>query len=93
MVPPAARVGDLSNHPGTISGPGNPTVLIEGRPAAVVGDTHACAMPPPAGPHPTGPVLQGSGTVWIGGRPAVRVLDATACGAVIVQGAASVFIG
>ena len=90
---PAARTGDPTSHPGTIAGPGNPTVLIEGRPAAALGDAHACSMPPPAGPHPTGPIAIGSATVFIGGRPAARLSDAAACGAQIVGGAPSVLIG
>ena len=38
-MPPAARVTDISNHGGTLVGPGAPTVLIGGMPAAVMGDT------------------------------------------------------
>ena len=51
MSLPAARMGDATSHPGLISGSGNPTVLIEGRPAAALGDLHTCAMPPLAGPR------------------------------------------
>lgn len=89
----AARTGDATSHPGIISGPGNPTVLIEGRPAAAAGDLHTCTMPPPAGPHPPGPIVTGSTTVLIGGRPAARVTDRAACGAEILQGAPTVRIG
>jgi len=35
---PAARVKDQTNHGGSITGPGAPTVLIGGLPAARVGD-------------------------------------------------------
>ena len=90
---PAARVGDPTGHPGTISGPGVSTVLIGGQPAAVVGDVHTCALPPPAGPHPPTPIARGSSTVLIGGRPAARVGDIAGCGAPIVAGAANVLIG
>ena len=38
-------------------------------PAAVMGDMHACSMPPLAGPHPPTPIAKGSATVLIGGRP------------------------
>ena len=41
-MPPAARVGDITAHGGTIVGPGAPNVLIGGQPAALVGDMHAC---------------------------------------------------
>jgi uncharacterized Zn-binding protein involved in type VI secretion len=70
-----------------------PTVLIAGLPAAVVGDVHSCAFPPPAGPHPPNLVAQGSLTVLVGGRPAARLGDLTACGAQIVAGAPNVLIG
>lgn len=92
-MPPAARVSDPSGHPGTITGPGVATVLIGGKPAAVVGDSHACAMPSPGGPHPTTPIASGSKTVLIGGRPAARVGDLAGCGAPIVKGALTVLIG
>jgi uncharacterized Zn-binding protein involved in type VI secretion len=69
------------------------TVLIGGQPAAVVGDTHACAMPPSAGPHPPTPFTQGSASVLIGGRPALRLGDMAGCGATIVSGATNVLVG
>lgn len=93
MPAPAARVGDPTAHPGVISGPGVPTVLIGGQPAAVVGDMHTCAIPSPAGPHPPTPFPKGSLTVLIGGRPALRVGDIAGCGAPIVSGAPTVLIG
>jgi uncharacterized Zn-binding protein involved in type VI secretion len=90
-MPPAARVGDPTNHPGVIVGPGVPTVLVGGMPAAVLGDTHACAFSPV--PHPPNPVIAGSATVLIGGMPAARVGDATGCGATILIGLPTVEIG
>ena len=92
-MPFAARVGDPTGHPGTIAGPGVPNVLIGGMPAAVMGDNHACAIPPTAGPHPPTPIVKGSATVLIGGRPAARVGDLSGCGAPIVMGALLVEIG
>ncbi|WP_093467401.1 PAAR domain-containing protein [Streptomyces melanosporofaciens] len=41
-MPAAARVGDPTGHPGVVGPPGEPTVLIGGRPAARVGDTAGC---------------------------------------------------
>jgi uncharacterized Zn-binding protein involved in type VI secretion len=67
--------------------------LIGGKPAAVVGDSHACAMPPLAGPHPPSPISKGSATVLIGGRPAARVGDMSGCGAAITLGMPTVEIG
>lgn len=88
----AARVGDLSNHGGTIVGPGVPTVLIGGLPAAVAGDMHLCVIPPP-GHVPATPFPLGSLAVLIGGRPALRTSDACACGAMAVVGEPTVQIG
>lgn len=92
-MPSAARLFDPTNHPGTITGPGVPSVLINGLPAVCQGDTHACTMPPLAGPHPPNPVVRGSATVLIGGRPAARMGDLTGCGASIVGGSFNVLIG
>ena len=89
---PAARVLDPTGHPGIISGPGVPNVLIGGMPAAVVGDTHACAFPPPAS-HPPTLCPAGSATVFISGRPALRVGDVSGCGSPIIAGFPSVLIG
>ena len=91
-MPPAARVGDPTVHPGVLTGPGNPTVLIGGMPACTIGDLHVCSFPPPA-VHPPTPIVMGSATVFIGGRPAARVGDTTACGALIIAGAFTVLIG
>jgi uncharacterized Zn-binding protein involved in type VI secretion len=91
-VPPAARLGDPTGHPGVIAGPGVPTVLIGGMPACVVGDMHTCAFPPPA-VHPPTPMALGSMTVLIGGRPAVRLGDIAGCGAPVIVGLPTVEIG
>jgi len=63
---PAARVGDVTVTGDTITGPGVPTVLIGGLPAAVMGDLVA-------GNACTGAITVGAPTVLIGGRPAARV--------------------
>ena len=92
-MPFAARTGDPTGHPGILAGPGVPTVLIGGMPAAIVGDQHVCSMPPVAGPHPPSPIVMGSTTVFIGGSMAARVGDVSGCGAPIVMGAPTVEIG
>jgi uncharacterized Zn-binding protein involved in type VI secretion len=91
-MPMAARVGDPTGHPGVITGPGVPTVLIAGMPAAVVGDLHTCSMPSTP-PHPPTPFPMGSTTVLISGRPALRMGDMSGCGAPIMMGAPTVMIG
>jgi uncharacterized Zn-binding protein involved in type VI secretion len=91
-MPPAARVGDQTVHGGAVVGPGVATVLIGGAPAAVLGDLHACAIPPPS--HvPSTPFTMGSPTVLVGGRPALRVGDPAGCGASVAVGAPTVMIG
>lgn len=71
---------------GPITGPGVPTVLIAGMPAAVVGDMCTCVGPPDT-------IVMGSATVMIGGMPAARMGDSTAHGGSIVLGAPTVMIG
>lgn len=91
-MPPAARVGDPTAHGGAVVGPGVPTVLIGGMPAGVLGDLHACPIPPP-GHVPSTPFVAGSASVFVAGRPALRVGDASGCGAVVPVGLPTVVIG
>jgi uncharacterized Zn-binding protein involved in type VI secretion len=91
-MPPAARVGDTSNHGGTITGPGVSTVLISSKPAAVAGDLHVCSLPP-NGHQPTASAFpSGSSTVLISGRPALRTTDSCICGAMAAVGDPTVMI-
>jgi uncharacterized Zn-binding protein involved in type VI secretion len=91
-MPAAARVGDITNHGGTIAGPGAATVMIGGMPAAVAGDTHICALPPNGHQPTTSPFPMGSATVMITGKPAIRTSDACICGAMAAVGAPTVII-
>jgi uncharacterized Zn-binding protein involved in type VI secretion len=98
---PAARIGDPVTHDMVVpSGviapplPGRPmTVMIEGLPAAVVGDFVTCtgatvaglAHPPQAGPPPavppSMPIVLGSFNVFIDGMPAACWISGiAACG-------------
>lgn len=94
-MPLAARLTDLHTCPqatGTVphvGGPivtGSPDVIIEGLPAATVGDHATCVGPPDT-------IVQGSATVFINGKPAARIGDRTAHGGVIISGCATVIIG
>ncbi len=95
-MPPAARLTDFHACPmvtgvvphvgGPITGPGTPTVMIGGLPAAVLGDMLACTGPPDT-------ILAGSSTVMIGGKPAARLGDQTSHGGTILVGAFTVMIG
>ncbi|MBN1480890.1 PaaR repeat-containing protein [candidate division KSB1 bacterium] len=92
-MPAAARVGDVTNHGGTIIGPGEATVLIGGMPAAVATDTHVCVIPPPGHVPTASPFPMGSTTVLIGKKPALRVGDTCLCGASAAVGEPTVMIG
>ncbi len=99
-MPPAARLGDNHICPmqtpavvpiphvgGPIMGPGVPNVMIEGMPAAVVGDVCLCVGPPSA-------IMKGSAGVLIAGRAAARVGDPTMHGGnILPPGAPTVIIG
>ena len=98
-MPLAARLNDMHTCPmqtpgtppvphvgGPIVGPGEPTVLIEGMPAARVGDNAVCVGPPDV-------IASGSTSVLIGGMPAARMGDSTAHGGSISIGAPTVDIG
>jgi uncharacterized Zn-binding protein involved in type VI secretion len=91
----AARIGDFHVCPMTngsvphVGGPiigGNATVLIEGLPAACLGDMAVCCGPADS-------IAMGSNTVLIGGKPAARMGDSTAHGGAVVIGSKTVFIG
>jgi uncharacterized Zn-binding protein involved in type VI secretion len=78
-TPPVPHVG------GPIVGPGVPTVIIAGVPAATVGDMCTCVGPPDS-------IVKGSMKVMIGNKPAARLGDSTAHGGTITVGAPTVMI-
>jgi len=79
MGKPAARIGDLTSDTGLITGPGAPNVLINGIPAARMGDMHTTPMVIPGTPPVPlvgGPLAgPGSVNVIIGGSPAALMGD------------------
>ena len=85
-VCPMMNPGAVPHVGGPILPPGEPSVLIEGMPAARVGDMLTCSGPPDT-------IAAGSGTVLIGGLPAARMGDSTAHGGAIVLGSFTVIIG
>jgi uncharacterized Zn-binding protein involved in type VI secretion len=94
----AARVGDATSHGGAVTGPGVPSVLIAGQPAAVLGDQTSCPVVDGVTqvPHQGGPIVTASTTVLVGGKRAARVGDSNAengSSATIVSGAGTVIIG
>jgi uncharacterized Zn-binding protein involved in type VI secretion len=96
MPQPAARLVDPHVCPlvtavvphvgGPIVGPGCPTVIIGGMPAARITDVLTCAGPPDM-------IAMGSPTVLIGGLMAARLGDPTDHGGVIIFGWPTVLIG
>ncbi|MBG0853727.1 PAAR domain-containing protein [Streptomyces spinoverrucosus] len=103
-MPAAARTGDPTNHGGRITTPPPgaaarvATVLIGGKPAAVVGSLVACPIPQHAALGPANvikpdPASATKGQVLIGGLPAAKMRDQSTCGAMVVTGAMNVMIG
>jgi uncharacterized Zn-binding protein involved in type VI secretion len=85
MAAPQARMGDSTSHGGTIV-TGAERTLIDGMPAARMGDLHSCPE------HGTTEIVQGSEKTLIEGKPAARVGDMTDCGAVIVTGSETALV-
>ena len=98
-MPAVARIGDTTDHAGVLLVPVVPlpaieTVLIEGRPAAVVGCVHECGPHAELGPANLGlPPLGPPRTVLVGGLAVACVGDRTVCQATIETGALTVSIG
>jgi uncharacterized Zn-binding protein involved in type VI secretion len=94
-VKPAARLNDAHVCPqtspsphggGTITGPGQSTVLIEDLRAACLGDACACAGPPNL-------ITAGASTILVADKPAARLGDSTAHGGTIAAGSSTVLFG
>jgi uncharacterized Zn-binding protein involved in type VI secretion len=81
MARPKARLGDITSHGGVII-TGAISTVINSRPAARMGDLHACPIPG----HGITPIVTGSLDTTTEGRPDARIGDMAACGAVIVTG-------
>lgn len=71
---------------GPVIGPGSPNVLINGKPAALMGDMVACAGPPDT-------IAQGEPTVLINGTPVATQGCLTAHGGSITVGEPTVLVG
>jgi uncharacterized Zn-binding protein involved in type VI secretion len=63
---PATRQNDSTTTPGTGIQEGSPNVIINGRPAARLGDRTNCGV-----------IVRGSSNVFINGRPMARTGDNT----------------
>lgn len=95
-MPPASRLTDMHTCPmvtgtvphvgGPVIGPGAPTVIIGGMPAARVSDMCTCVGPPDT-------IAMGSATVITMGMPQARLGDMTAHGGALVLGCPTVIAG
>ncbi|MCW3788866.1 PAAR domain-containing protein [Plebeiibacterium sediminum] len=70
---------------GPVSGPGAPNVLINGKPAALMGDMCVCIGPPDV-------IAQGEPTVLINGTPVAVQGSLTAHGGMITAGEPTVMV-
>ncbi len=78
--------GTVPHVGGPVSGPGAPNVLINGKPAALMGDMCVCAGPPDT-------IAQGEPTVLINGVPVATQGCLTAHGGSITAGEPTVLVG
>ncbi len=81
MGKPATRLGDLTQHGGTVT-LGQPTIMVGKMPASTLGDMHVCPMMTPGVPpipHVGGPVSLGSTGVMVGKKPGARISDMAVC--------------
>lgn len=90
-MPGAARVGVDQVSGGLITGPGFPTVVINGSAASVVGDAVAAHGDTP---HTAPTITTGSTSVIIGGKNAtVQDISVASCQHKVSTGSIDVFIG
>jgi len=71
---------------GPVIGPGVPTVLVGGMPAAVMGDSCTCVGPPDS-------IVVGSATVMVGKKPVAKMGSSTSHGGSVVLGCPTVLVG
>ncbi len=96
MPGPIATIGSMHVCPmcsgtvphvgGPISGPGAPNILINNKPAALMGDMCVCVGPPDV-------IAQGAPNVFFNGVPVVCLGDLTAHGGAVTQGEPNVIVG
>ncbi len=87
MSNPIARLGDQSNHGGSIISGCSQNDLTNGLQTAIDGCMHQCPIPG----HGTTPMTSTS-TTKINGKSVIRVnVDQAGCGAVITQGSPNRF--
>ena len=95
----AARKSDIAKghdcFPDTLIIEGSPDVIINGQPAARLGDSvapHSCTCSGGHGIH-TRNIAEGAPTTFINGRPAATTGNGIDCGGKIISGSPDVIIG
>lgn len=78
--------GTVPHVGGPVVGPGTPNILVNGKPAAIMGDMCTCVGPPDV-------IVQGAPNVFFNGVPVARMGDMTAHGGTITIGEPNVLIG
>ena len=93
---PVARLGDqgVPHCSGFTIAQGSPTVFVNLRPAAGLGDLSTPHLRPgnPCPPH-VAVISSGSATVFVDGKPLARVGDTLAGCTAVATGSATVFSG
>jgi uncharacterized Zn-binding protein involved in type VI secretion len=86
-MPIPAKIGTMNNG-GAVSFMGEPTVLINGRPASRLGD-----FVTPHGLHPANPIILASRSVIIGGKPQGFLGSFDVCGHIMIPFESDVQVG
>jgi len=86
MIATMITVGCKSTHGGVVI-TGDPTMTINGKPVARLGDLHSCPQKDNDKPHSIKPIVAGSACIarpQVMGRPIAIAGDKAACGAVLL---------
>ena len=86
-MPIPAKLGSYNNG-GGVSFQGDYTVIMNGRPASILGD-----FVTPHFQHPANPIVVGSKSVLIGGRPQGFLGSLDACGHFMIPVEADIQVG
>lgn len=93
-MPAVVRKGDANSAGGVVTGPSAPSVLVNGRPVSVIGDSvspHPCCGKPGCGAHCSAKTSKGASTVFAEGKPIILVGNNDTCGHGRNQGSSDVF--
>lgn len=91
-MPGVVRQGDKNTTGGSVISSVESSVLINGRPTAVVGSVIAAHAPwgPPHPPHAAATITTGINTVLVNGKPIAFVGSGNSCGHNMIEGSGDV---